>query len=130
LSGQKTSSVGSEQDREPDDFFWLAEAAHGGAHQQFFAARGAHDQAFVEFGGEDAGGNGVDADAILRPFAGEAAGESEDRGFGGGVGSYFVEAYEGSERAEVDDASVASRLEWLIEGLAGSEGAIEVCVEQ
>ena len=44
LAGDVTGRVGREQHRRADKFVGLAKAAHGRAHQKFFAARRAVEQ--------------------------------------------------------------------------------------
>src|SRR6185312_835057 len=129
LSGEEARAVGREQYGEADEFFGVTEAAHGGSHEKFFAARGAVDQFAVRVCGEDAGGDGVDRDSVFGPFDGEAAGEGEDSCFCGAVGGYFCEGYVGTQRGDVDDTATAACFEGRVKGLAGAQGSGEADVE-
>ncbi len=98
-------------------------------------AEDVEDAGFVEdlavlFGGEEAGDEGVDADVLVGPFAGEVACEVMDGGFGGGVGEDAGERIESGDGAEVDDGCGAGFIdEVLAEDLAGAEDGGEVGVD-
>src|SRR5262249_41375315 len=102
---------GHEIDSSADKFLGTTEAAGGGVRLKEFAARGAFDEFAVEVGGEDAGCDAVDADAVLGPFVGQAADDAHAAGFAGGVGHDFGEGDEGVEGDDVDDvAALAARV--------------------
>ena len=58
---------------------------------------------------------------FLRPFDGQAASETEDAGFGSGVGGDFKETDVRVQRCDVDDAAVPAFDERFIEALAGAQ---------
>ena len=83
----------------------------------------------VQVGAEDAGRDGVDVDAVARPFHGQAAGERQDRGFRCGIGGHFA----GSATKEVSEAMLMMRPQPVsrqrpVERLAGAEHAREIHV--
>ena len=91
MSGDKAGGIGREKDRGADQLFRLSEAFHGSAQQQLLAARSSIEQRRIERRAEDAGGNGVDANPMLRQFDGERFGERYDRRLAGPVGGNLVE---------------------------------------
>ena len=105
------------------DFFRRAEAAERDLGDDFVGA-----------GGEDrgvdlAGRNGVDADAVRAEIGGHFAGETGERGFGGGVGGTGEGMDAGAgDRGDVDDGSF--RLFQLVEQTAGQhDGREEIDLE-
>src|SRR5206468_3660541 len=78
---------------------------HGGVFFEPVAARGAFDEGAIEIGWKDAGGDAVDADAVLRPLVCQAAGQAHDAAFGARVGEDFGERDEGVERGDVHDGA-------------------------
>ncbi len=81
-------------------------------------------------GGEESGDEGVDADVVLCPCAGEVFGEVVDGGFGRRVGADAGNGHGAGHGADVDDAARLVVVdEELAEDLAGAEGAFEVDVQ-
>src|SRR5215469_6499890 len=54
LPGDEGRCFRREIDGRACDFFCLAESAHGRAHDEFFAARGSHDESLVKRRGKNA----------------------------------------------------------------------------
>ena len=125
--------AGGEEDDGTVEVFGGAEAAAGGAVDDFLAAGG--ELAFVVVGveevavlvaDEEAGGDAVDADAVGGEFPGVAHGEVDDAGFGGGVGGYAAEGDVGGGGGYVDDgAGDVFLYPEAGEGLGGDEEAAE-----
>ena len=95
-------AVGGEEEGGADEFVGVAEAGGGGV------AHDGGDTVFGEdfailFGGEEAGDEGVDADADWGPFAGEVLAEVVHGGLRHGVGEDPAERGEAGHGAEVDD---------------------------
>src|SRR5579863_10645747 len=74
LAGDERGRVGGEKDGRADELLGFAEAVHGRAHLEFLAARGIVEQVGVESSAEDAGSDGIDHHAFLRPLDGQRAG--------------------------------------------------------
>src|ERR1700686_358400 len=66
-----TGRIGGKVDGGSSEFFDLAEALHGCAHEPFIASRGTVEQLFVQSGAKDAGCDGIHANAVRGPFDGE-----------------------------------------------------------
>src|SRR5260370_15474550 len=96
LSGCKSAFVGGEEERRSDDLLHSTKAGHRRSGDEFFAASGI-EQLAIEVGGEDAGGDGVDADTGWRPFDCERTGESADGCFACAVGGDLMKGDEGRE---------------------------------
>src|SRR5581483_6682161 len=78
----------------------------------------------VQIGFDEAGCDGVNANAFLGDFAGEADGQGVDGAFGGRVVDPFAgAAVNGGARGNVDDGSAASAMAGghAFDGLAGAE---------
>ncbi len=82
------------------------------------------------FGGKKSGDDGIDADFVGGPFAGEIAGEIVHGGLGERVGEDAGEGIESGNRAEIDDGRGAGILdEVFAEDLAGAEDGAEIGVD-
>ena len=96
LSGDKGGGVGRQIDGRADQFLRLAEASHGGAHQEFLAAIALVEQLLIEGGAEDSRSDAIDRDTPRAPLDGKRLGERGDGGLGGGVGGDLFERDKGS----------------------------------
>ena len=78
------------------------------------------------------GGDGVDADALRRPFDGEAAGEVVDRGLGDVVGGLRLRPVDdgAGHRAEVHDRAAPPVEHVAAEGAGAPEDAVDVDVHR
>ena len=80
-------------------------------------------------GGDTAWGDGVDADAGGREFERECSGESEDAGFGGGVGGAVFTAAVGDVRGDIDDGAGLLLFHRHGHGAAAEESRGEIGVD-
>src|ERR1035437_5054825 len=103
LPGNEGSAIGGEEDCGSDQFFGLAEAAHGRPHQQFLAARRAVEQICIQGGAEDPGSDGVHGYALLRPLHGKRTRQRNNSGLAGRVSGHLTEGNEAVQRGDVDD---------------------------
>ena len=81
----------------------MAPAAGGDAFEDLAVAGLVGLEGFGVGGGEVAGSDGVDLDALGRPLVGEGLGELGDSALAGGVGGDADAALEAEERGDVDD---------------------------
>ena len=117
----------SEVDSGSYDFVNVAEALHWSAHEKFVAARRVK-QAAIQFGREDAGSDGIDADAAVAPLYRERSRQGSYGGFAGAISGDTVESYKRGERGDVDDASISICQHCLAEDLARAKRSVEVDV--
>ena len=82
----------------------------------------------VEVGGDDAGGDGIDADVVGGEFDGEIPGQRGDTTLGGhgGAGGEGGDAVVGEDGTDVDDGAVAMGSHVADGGLGEQVGAAEV----
>ena len=79
------------------------------------------------FGQRDAGGDGIDVDAVRTELVGELAGEGDDAALGRGVGARTVGAEPPpGDRGQVDDLAAAAPLHHRDHGMGEQERAVEV----
>src|SRR5580700_772357 len=76
-----TGRVRGEVDSRASQLLDLPKALHGCAHQPFIASRGTVEQLFVQSGANDAGCDGIHANAVRGPFDGERFRQRSDRRF-------------------------------------------------
>lgn len=121
--------VGGEQQGGTDEFVRISEARGRGLAEDVEHA-GFIEHLAVLLGGEEAGDEGVDPDVLVRPLAGEVAGEIVDRGLGKRVGEDAGQRIQAGDRSEIDDRCGARFLdEVLSEDLAGAENGGEIGVD-
>lgn len=106
----------------------FAEAIGGGVTHDIGDAVFGKDLAIL-FGGEEAGDDGIHADVVGGPFAGEVFGEVMDGGLGHGVGEDAGEGYEAGHGSDVDNGAGDFVIEEVFsEDLAGEEDGFGVRV--
>ena len=130
-AGDEGGVVGDEVAHGAAEVAGLAELAHGRLGDDLVSAGGEglavllqHEEA-VLVGDEEAGGDGVDADAHGREVGGEPAGEVLDGGLGGGVGGDLGEGLGGGHGGDVHDGTAGGE-HLLGEDLRGEQRADEV----
>ena len=118
--------VGGEEEGGTDELVGGAEACGGGvAHDGGDAVFG--EDFAILLGGEEAGDEGIDADAERCPLAGEVFAEVMDGSLGHGVGEHAAERGETGHGAEVDDGGGDFVLDKVAaEDLAGEDDALGV----
>ena len=128
LAGDPAGVVGGEEDGGGGDVVGLAGAAERGFGDGILVEIGADEAGGVgAFGFDDAGVEGVDADALGAELEGEDAGDGVDRTLGGGVDRAGGRRDAADQRADVDDA--AALAEVLGRGLGDEQEAEDVDVE-
>ena len=96
-----------------------------------FAIVGIGHQRLDEARAHEGRRDGVDADAVRRPFEGERAGEVDERALDGVIGRIGIEpaAGEPHDRGDVDDGAGPPRDHVPADGAGAVEGAVEPDVE-
>src|SRR5271163_3686732 len=126
----ETRSVGAKEDRGADQLFDVAPAAHRRAACEPGRELLVLDQRLVEFGGEIAGRDRVDAQPVLAPIGRHALGEHLHRALGGGVGGDIGAREFALHRADVDDAAFLARDHRPGDSLAYVENTVEIGAHQ
>ncbi len=126
--------VEQEQHRAAELLFAVAEAAHGRSGQDLArAGRGravrVEEQRRVLLGGEEAGGDGVDANADLAEMHRQPLGKVGDGGFRAGIGGDLGQRRVGVHAADVQDVAALPAHHLPGKGLGGQQRANEVQVE-
>src|SRR5262245_53536123 len=108
MAGDVTRGVRSKEHGGAGELLQFAEAAHGCPGEKLLAAFRAVGEGGVEFGAENAGCDGVDADTFAGPLDGERFCKRSDGGLAGAVSGDFVKCDEARERRNINDAPVAA----------------------
>ena len=112
-----------------DEFLGVSKA-RGWSLAQNIEHAGLIEHLAVLLGGEEARDQGVHADVLVRPLAGEVAGEVVDGGLGKRVGENARERIEAGNGAEVDDGGGAGFFDEITaEDLAGAENRGEIGID-
>src|SRR5699024_2086091 len=112
----------------------VAEAAHGGGGQNFAGAGGGGavgviQELLVLPGGKEAGGNGVDPDALPAEVDGQPLGQVGDGGFRARIGGDLGQGGVGVHAGDVQDAAAAAAQHLGHKGLGGQDGAQKIQIE-
>src|SRR5579864_8868889 len=84
--------------------------------------------AMRKIGGDGAGANGSDTDAVGAEIFGHAIGEAEQAPFGGAIGSAAGHGIFSGEGADVDDVAAPAREHSGNDGAADEEHSLEIGV--
>src|ERR1700733_2197224 len=129
LSGIKRRRLGAQVHCSSDQLFTRAKSPHRRSSQQFLAARGVVKQVRIQTGADDARGDCVHRNALLRPLHRRRTRKRNYSCLAGRVSRNLMQRNETIERRNVDNAPVPPLQHVPPEDLAGAQRPREIRIQ-